>query len=302
MHVFLFPIRSKGTCSASVKEPRRIALPQTKWLLPILVLAMFCRSVSAEENDMTPLTDRLMIRGGWAYVFGVHSAFSYSSPNTGVGTTIDFSKTLGGDTSTNAFRIDTLYRFNERHAMGFSYYRVGLSGQSQLNEQIQIEDKTINAGAFTNTSINLNFYRLIYNYSFYHTGKVELGVSPGLYMVNTRFSLAAQGTINNLPSASTSVNERLTVPLPSLGFLVNYKITPKLEWQNRFDLFYLAVGQYRGSMLEFYSGLEYRFFEHVAVGAAYDRLSIGLENTSKNGYTIDVNYNLTYLYATLYFF
>ena len=64
MHVFLFPIRSKGTCSASVKEPRRIALPQTKWLLPILVLAMFCRSVSAEETDMTPLTDRLMIRGG----------------------------------------------------------------------------------------------------------------------------------------------------------------------------------------------------------------------------------------------
>ena len=55
-------------------------------------------------------------------------------------------------------------------------------------------------------------------------------------------------------------------------------------------------------MLEFYSGLEYRFFEHVAVGAAYDRLSIGLENTSKNGYTIDVNYNLTYVYATLYFF
>ncbi len=92
---------------------------------------------------------------------------------------IDFSKTLGGDNSTDAFRIDTLYRFNERHALGLSWYRVGLGGQKTLNEQIQIDDNTINAGASVNSSLNLNLYRLIYNYSFYRTDKVELAVSPG---------------------------------------------------------------------------------------------------------------------------
>ena len=115
----------------------------------------------------------------------------------------------------------------------FPTTELGCRGNHSSMSKYKLRQKTINAGAFTNTSINLNFYRLIYNYSFYHTGKVEFGVSLGLYMVNTRFSLAAEGTINNLPSASTSVNERVTVPLPSIGFLVNYKITPKLEWQKQ---------------------------------------------------------------------
>ena len=44
------------------------------------------------------------------------------------------------------------YRFNEQHAIGFSWYRVGLSGQKNLNQQIQIGDQTFSAGAFTQTA------------------------------------------------------------------------------------------------------------------------------------------------------
>jgi len=98
------------------------------------------------------------------------------------------------------------------------------------------------------------------------------------------------------------VNETLTVPLPSFGLFVNYNITPRLQFQTRADFFYIRVGNYEGSMFEYYFGLEYRLFRHFAVGAAYDRLAADLQDTSRGGFEFDLAYNLAFFYGTLYFF
>ena len=71
-----------------------------------------------------------------------------------------------------------------------------LSGEKSLNQDILINDQTISAGATTQTGLSFNIYRLLYNYSFYRNDKVELAVSPGLYMMKTNFNFAGQGTIN----------------------------------------------------------------------------------------------------------
>ena len=199
-------------------------------------------------------------------------------------------------------RIDSLYRFNDRHAVGFSWYRVGLSGEKSLNQQIQINDQIISAGATTQTGLSLNTYRLLYNYSFYRTDKVELAFSPGLYVIKTNFNFAGQGTINNNPGQATVINEQVSVPLPSIGLVVNYNISPKWQFQSRYDFFYLNIGQYTGQMFELYAGLEYRIHEHFALGAAYDRLSAGLKSSGNQGFNVDFGYNLAYFYATLYAF
>jgi hypothetical protein len=263
--------------------------------------------VSAEEATPSEMTDKLMIRGGWAYVFGATANVSVGGPALGIGTNIDLTNTLGVDTSTDAFRLDGLYRFNDRHAVGLSWYRVGLSGEKSTNEQIQIRDQIVAAGAATQTSLSFNIYRLLYNYSFYRNEKVELGVSPGLYIMKTNFNFAAQGTITNpggapVAGSSTVVNEQLTLPLPSIGLVANYNITPKLQFQSRYDFFYLTVGDYTGTMFEFYAGLEYRFFKHFAMGAAFDRLTAGLKGSGDQGFNVNFGYNLAYIYATLYAF
>ena len=184
--------------------------------------------------------------------------------------------TLGGDTNTDAFRTDALYRFNDRHAVGFTWYRVGLSGDKVTNQQLQVGDDVVAAGATTQTSLSFSIYRLLYNYSFYRDDKVELGISPGLYVMQTKFNFAAQGTINGAPGVSAVVNDGVTLPLPSVGLVANYNIMPKLQFQSRFDVFYVSINDYTGAMFEFYAGLEYRLFRHFAMGAAYDRLSANL--------------------------
>ena len=163
--------------------------------------------VSAEEPTTTEMmasigsaasatpTDKLMLRGGWAYVWGATANVSVGGPVLGVGANIDLTNTLGVNSSTDAFRLDGLYRFNDRHAVGLSWYRVGLSGDKSINQDILIRDQTVKAGAATQTSLSFNIYRLLYNYSFYRNEKVELAVSPGLYMMKTNFNFAAQGNI-----------------------------------------------------------------------------------------------------------
>jgi hypothetical protein len=229
-------------------------------------------------------------------------------PLLGVGASIDFTQTLGGDSSTDAFRIDTLYRFNERHAIGFSWYRVGLGGDKLLTQSIQIRDQIVSAGAATQTSLSFNTYRLIYNYSFYRNDKVELAVSPGLYMMKTNFNFAGQGAITPpgggaaTPGSVIIVNEQLTLPLPSIGLVANYNITPKLQFQSRYDVFYLSLGNYAGSMFEFYGGLEYRIVNHFAMGAAFDRLQADLRGNGHTGFSANFSYNLAYVYASVYLF
>ena len=259
-------------------------------LLAVLALGLFCAvpsMVYAEETTPPENTDnKLMLRGGWAYVFGATANVAVGGPVLGVGTSVDFTNTLGGDTSTDAIRLDGLYRFNDRHAVGLSWYRVGLSGEKSLNQDIQINDQIISAGATTQTGLSFNTYRLLYNYSFYRNDKVELGLSPGLYMMKTNFNFAGQGTINGTPGTGTVVNEQLTLPLPSIGFIVNYNIMPKLQFQSRYDFFYLKIGDYTGSMFEFYAGLEYRLHQHFAMGAAYDRLIAELTESGAQGFNV----------------
>jgi hypothetical protein len=134
---------------------------------------------------------------------------------------------------------------------------------------------------------------------------VELAVSPGLYLADTKFALTAAGFItspNNQLVSRTSVNEDLSVPLPSIGFVMNYNITPRFQFQSRYDFFYINISNYEGAMFEFYAGLEYRLFKHFALGAAYDRLDAGLQDTSTGGFKVDFSYNLAYFYGTLYLF
>ncbi len=257
----------------------------------------------AEEGEQEQLPGKLMIRGGWAYVWDANTTVAFPGSVSGIGTSIDFAQTLGGDTSTDALRIEALYRFNERHSLGFSWYRIGLAGQKSLNEQIQIEDQIIDVGASVSTSLNLNLYRLLYNYSFYRNEKVELAVSPGLYMSNLKFMLSAQGMVNGMVAGSTIIEEQLTLPLPSIGGVVNYNITPRLQSQIRGDFFYLKVGDFSGSMFEFYAGLEYRLFKNFALGAAYDRLVVDVQNqSSSGGFNVNLGYNLLYLYGSIYLF
>ena len=60
-----------------------------------MCLLTFSPPLRAEEGTDTKLSDKLMIRGGWAYVFGATTNVTANGPVLGVGTSIDFTNTFG---------------------------------------------------------------------------------------------------------------------------------------------------------------------------------------------------------------
>jgi hypothetical protein len=290
----------------------RSAVPYIAAGLSILFLCV--QIVNAQETGPPELPDRFMIRGGYLFVFGADTDIQLNGQR-GVGSVIDFNRTLGGTTDYSGFRIDSMYRFNDRHSLGISYYRVLRDGTRTISNDLNVKDTTFTAGANVTSSLNFDLWRLIYNYSFYRNDKVELGISPSLYMLRLKFGIAGDATCSSNNTATTNcagqptsfgtATEKLTVPLPSLGGYLNYHITPKLLSQARFDWFYLKVGNaFEGSMFEFYAGLEYRLFTHFSLGASYDRLQANVDlhkATNSSGVGINNAWNTVFLYGALYF-
>jgi len=97
----------------AVRRAARIVLVMSVLALTVAPLSRAeDKADPATRADAAPFQDKLQIRGGWAYVFGATANVSVGGPVLGVGTNVDFTQTLGGDTSTDALRIDTLYHFN----------------------------------------------------------------------------------------------------------------------------------------------------------------------------------------------
>ena len=145
-------------------------------------------------------------------------------------------------------------------------------------------------------------------WSFYRGEKLEVAISPGVYVANVDASLTGTLTVADTAGAMATASagtgiEDLTLPLPSLGLIMNYNLTPRLTANVRGDGFYLEVGEYKGFMTEAYVGLDYRIFKNFSLGAAYDFFAVNVErNATRKGWKVDNLWHLVYLYGSLYFF
>ena len=68
-------------------------------MVVVLVLGVSWAARAEDEPATEEFRDRLMIRGGWAYVFGVNADVTLRGDRTGIGASVDFAKTLGGETA-----------------------------------------------------------------------------------------------------------------------------------------------------------------------------------------------------------
>jgi hypothetical protein len=279
----------------------------------LLLLCLMLLAASAARGEELQLNEefpnQFMIRAGYNYVFNANTVFGINSEN-GVTGSVDFANLLGGKTvDTHSWRIDSLYRFNPRHSLGFSYYHVGRDGERTLLQDITIDNITYKAGAQVLSEIGISLYRLLYNYSFYHKDKVELGISGGLYVADINIALHGTLTCSGGPSctpgpvAAGGSSNTLAAPLPNLGFLLNYDITPRLQTQFRLDWFYIDVPKFQGSMTDVYLGLEYRLFKHFALGTAFDRFNVNVNYTPKesSGWQVINNWSSINFYGAAYF-
>ena len=87
-----------------------------------VVVLIACAIALPAIADEGPYPDRWMVRLGGYNVSDAETVVRLDVNALPVGTYLDFAQDLGGETSARVARLDAYYRFNERHALGFSWY------------------------------------------------------------------------------------------------------------------------------------------------------------------------------------
>jgi hypothetical protein len=275
--------------------------------LTAVVWVMLGQMAFGGETTTTEFPDRLKIWGGYQYLFGLDADIRLDGSRTGFGTSIDWEDDLDGDTTDNMVRAGIRWRFNPKHAIGFSYYDMDFDGTGKLDQNYQIDDTIFQVGARTDSELDLALFRFFYTYSFYRSDKVELSLSPGIYLAD--FDAKIKGTLTIEPgdspasSRSRTVKESELAPLPTLGFAVDYKILPRLTATLKADYFYVEINDIEGSLAELFIGLEYRVLKHLGVGTSFNRMwfDIDWKSGKSNGWEVDGTWNGVMGYAALYF-
>jgi hypothetical protein len=211
-----------------------------------------------------------------------------------IGTSIDWERDLGGETSMTVPRIDGYYRFAPKHRMDFSWYRIDRGGQVVTQRSLDFGDVNFPAGTPIDSELNTETIKAAYTYSFYRTPQIETALSVGLHV--TRMELSLQSAGLGVAEATST-----TAPLPVFGFRLDYSFAPNWLVRTKYELFFLDnFDTYQGALNDFTIALEHHTFKHVGFGFGLNRSSLDLEinDGSKQGSVSSVLSGLM-LYVTL---
>jgi len=267
-----------------------------------LMIPMLAMMNLARAEEVEPDKFRFSI-GGYA-IARYDSTISLTDPDLGAGIAIDPQATLGLDFESTVLRIEGYYRFHPKHALTYSWYSIDSTGSKIIDEEFKWAGPgggtiIIPAKAQVVSSLNYDIFKVGYLWSFHHTDKVELGVGAGLHITRLRMGLDA--SLTNPPNQSLK-NVNTTVPLPVFSLVLNYTVTPKFHWYLKTEAFVVKFDDWTGSYRDATLGMEYRAWQHVALGAGLSSNSLEIDEDDPNyQLRFDNSISGALLYVATYF-
>jgi len=273
----------------------------SRLILPLVTIALMSalltsNTSAAEGSNNHAFPEKFMIRLS-SYSVNQASTDITVLSSAGAGTIISFDEDLGGEDSLTIPRIDGYYRFNERHRIDFTNFRIERDGLKTITGvDITIGDETFTFNETIVSEIKYSLNRLGYAYSFYHSPSVELSLTAGLNITEYDFNFSRDDG-NKLSTNGVSA------PLPMFGLRMGYAINKNWSVNYISETFFIEIDNtFRGTLLNYEWNIEYKFDNKLALGAGLVRSSIDLDlkDSDWSGGIVD-SYKGALLYATYYF-
>ena len=267
-----------------------------------VVLLMVC-------SVMTPLQAafderyRLTIGGS---VNDFDSKLSINSRDGSVDKEIDFEDRLGMDTTLRLGWVRGSWRMAERHRLTLLYMPIKRTSNLTTQNDIDVSGNIIKAGASIATEVNTHTFDIEYIYSFYKKPDLEIGITGGIYWMNSLAEISAAGEVviegSDQPEFRTDYesSQRLVAPLPLIGIKAAYEINQ--QWHARASARYLdvTIGDIEGRILNLNLSTEYYLNNHLGLGAGLTSFDVSVQ---QNGVVfinaLTYRYNAVQLYLVL---
>jgi hypothetical protein len=235
-------------------------------IIKIVMMLLLSISVNAD------IYDKWKVSVGSMFVTNFETEMQLSPKDYPVGVRINTKDQLGMESETAVFRVGGYYRFNDKHNINISYFRVKSDGVKVVGENIEWGDTLFPEGTQVISYFDMNVLKFNYGYSFYHNKDIELQVSVGLHTTKIDAGLKSTEIVSKEGDSS------ITVPLPVVGFYGEYTIIQKrLFVSYRADYFALKYDDMKGSFISSELNLEYRFVDHVGLGLGFNSNKIYLK-------------------------
>ena len=194
----------------------------------------------------------------------------------GVGAGISFNDSLGGDDEATIPRLDVYYRFNERHRVQLSHFRVERSGSREIDVDITIGEQEFKAGDIIKSELDYDLFAVGYGYSFFHSDEIEFSLSAGLNFTTYEFN-------RELSDGRSQSGSDVTAPLPMFGIAASYAFDRHWSFHILSETFFFELDdKLKGSLQNFELNLQYRFSSPFILGIGTTRVSTDLEASDSN--------------------
>jgi hypothetical protein len=211
--------------------------------------------------------------------------------DSGSGTDIDMEDDLGLESSTNVGRIGGYVWLGQRHRLDGAYFDLSRSAAIPIQETIEFGDETFAINTVVETEADLSIIKADYTFAVLARDSGWFGVTGGLYIAESSLALS-QATLGRFES------EDVTAPLPLFGLRGDYAINDRITLRGAMQWFAFEAEDVDGRLTDFYVGADYGFGQRMAVGLAYNRVSMNLDAIEDQGFNsqLDWGYDGLLLY------
>jgi hypothetical protein len=257
-----------------------------------------------QDQESRVLSDRLNISLGY---FEPNFSTTVAAGFGGVlGAFINVERQLQMNESLGVFRLDGFYRFNARHAIDWTYSTLNRDGITVIDESIEFGDppQEFRVGAVVASKFNTTLFATNFKFSFINNGKVDAGVSAGLFTYEYDLQLAGKAAVLDPPGEPVSdqlADTRLLAPLPAFGMFVDYAIRKNLVFRGNVRALNIEFGDFTGKFLDTKFTLDWYFYKHLGIGIGAARTSIDFRDDGDDPFRVTYEYGGFMAYLAIAF-
>ena len=216
--------------------------------------------------------------------------------DSGMGTDIDMEDDLGLESSTNVARLGGYVWLGRRHRLDGAYFDLSRTASIPIRETIDFGDETFEINTSLTTESDLTIIKADYTFAALAKDRGFLGVTAGLYVAESGFALSQ-------PTLGRAESEDVTAPLPVFGLRGDYVVGDRITLHGAVQWFGYTTDELDGRFTDFYFGADYGFGQRMAVGLAYNSVSMNIGAKEDDGFNgrLDWGYDGILLYFKMDF-
>ena len=185
----------------------------------------------------------------------------------GVGATLNLQELFKMEQQTQAARIEGIYKFNQKHRLEFSWYKLENSSHISKSKTFTAFGETVEAGATLDIKFDTQITKFTYAYSAYQTNRLALDFRLGIHSTGITTGYTATYNIYDINKSNSAESISVTAPLPVIGLGLNYELFHNVNLRYAIDYFFVSYdSSVTGTFTDSVLALDYTFNRYFGLG------------------------------------